>query len=33
MIKPRPRRVTIEQMNAAIADGAAANWGRSHKRR
>jgi antitoxin PrlF len=33
MIKPRPRRVTIEQMNAAIAAGAATDWSRSRKRR
>jgi len=33
MIKPRPRRVTIEQMDAAIAAGASADWSRSRKRR
>jgi hypothetical protein len=33
MIKPRPRRVTIKQMDEAIAAGAAADWSRSRKRR
>lgn len=35
MIKPRPRGVTIEQMDEAIAAGAAAGWNkrRSRKRR